>query len=213
MNQADEYDRQYRYWLERHEGGPKVRRLEWRLRHLLWRHRVLLRRYPPAGKRVLDYGCMDGVFSFALARAGGARGAGSRVVGYDVAPAAIAQARAFQSTFPQPAPVFTLEPPEPGAFDLVFCCEVLEHVADDRAFVGELVRYLAPGGTLVGTTPVGRSFWDPDHKRLYDEATLRHALEPWGRVRLSRYYRTALRNLLPWKQRGAAVFVFEVTPG
>jgi 2-polyprenyl-3-methyl-5-hydroxy-6-metoxy-1,4-benzoquinol methylase len=147
---------------------------------------------------------MDGVFSFALARAGG------RVVAYDVAPAAIAQARAFQGTAREP--VFTLDAPERQAFDLVFCCEVLEHIPDDRAFVGDLVGYLAPGGTLVGTTPVGRSFWDPDHKRVYDELTLRRALEPWGRVRLARYYRTALRNLFPWKQRGAAVFVFDVTP-
>ncbi|HVH67881.1 MAG TPA: class I SAM-dependent methyltransferase [Gemmatimonadales bacterium] len=202
MNQADEYDRQYRYWLERQ--SPDAKSLDWRLRHLLWRHRVLLRRYPPAGKRVLDYGCMDGVFSFALARAGG------RVVGYDVAPAAIAQACAFQGR--TGGPVFTLETPERRAFDLVFCCEVLEHVPDDRAFVGGLVSYLAPGGMLVGTTPVGRSFWDPDHKRVYDERTLRRALEPWGGVRLARYYRTPLRNLLPWPQRGAAVFVFDVTP-
>jgi 2-polyprenyl-3-methyl-5-hydroxy-6-metoxy-1,4-benzoquinol methylase len=203
MDRAAEYDRQFRYWLERQ--GPDARSLDWRLRHLLWRHRVLLRRYPPAGKRVLDYGCMDGVFSFALARAGG------RVVGYDVAPAAIAQARTFHAGAATPR--FTLDPPERRAFDLVFLCEVLEHVPDDRAFAGELVAYLAPGGTLVGTTPVGRSFWDPDHKRAYDEATLRSALEPWGRVRIGRYYRTALRNLFPWKQRGAAVFVFDVTPG
>jgi 2-polyprenyl-3-methyl-5-hydroxy-6-metoxy-1,4-benzoquinol methylase len=200
MDQAGEYDRQFRFWLERQDSS--ARDLEWRLRHLLWRHRVLLRRYPPAGKRVLDYGCMDGVFSFALARAGG------RVVGYDVAPAAIAQARAFRDD--AQSPVFTLDPPERGAFDLVFCCEVLEHVPDDRAFVGKLAEYLAPRGTLVGTTPVGRSFWDPDHKREYDERSLRSALEPWGRVRLSRYYRSPLRNLLPLKQGGAAVFVFEV---
>ncbi len=202
MNQAEEYDRQFHDWLERQ--GANARSLDWRLRHLLWRHRVLLRRYPPAGKRVLDYGCMDGVFSFALVRAGGS------VVGYDVAPAAIAQARAFQGGKREPR--FTLEAPERGAFDVVFCCEVLEHVPDDRAFVGELVGYLSPGGTLVGTTPVGRSFWDPDHKRVYDEPTLRRALEPWGRVGIARYYRTALRNLFPWKQRGAAVFVFDVTP-
>jgi 2-polyprenyl-3-methyl-5-hydroxy-6-metoxy-1,4-benzoquinol methylase len=202
MNRANEYDRQFHDWLERQ--GPDARSLEWRLRHLLWRHRVLLRRYPPAGKRVLDYGCMDGVFSIALERAGG------RVVGYDVAPAAIAQARVFQDGAREP--LFTLDPPERGTFDLVFCCEVLEHVSDDRAFIGELVGYLAPGGMLVGTTPVGRSFWDPDHKRVYDAPTLRRALEPWGRVRLAPYYRTALRNLFPWKQRGAAVFVFDVTP-
>src|SRR3989449_10253472 len=68
--------------------------------------------------------------------------------------------------------------PEPGTFDLVFCCEVLEHVPDDRSFVGELVGYLAPGGKVVGTTPVGRSFWDPDHKRAYDERSLLKVLEP-----------------------------------
>lgn len=203
MHQAGEYDRQFRFWLERQDPGASD--LEWRLRHLLWRHRVLLRRYPPAGKRVLDYGCMDGVFSFALARAGG------RVVGYDVAPAAIARARAFRGNAHSPA--FTLDTPERGAFDLVFCCEVLEHVPHDRAFVGELVEYLSRGGMLVGTTPVGRSFWDPDHKREYDERSLQSALEPWGRVRLRRYYRTPLRNLIPLKQRGAAVFVFDVTPG
>jgi 2-polyprenyl-3-methyl-5-hydroxy-6-metoxy-1,4-benzoquinol methylase len=202
MDQAGEYDRQYRVWLEHQD--PAAPDLEWRLRHLLWRHRVLLRRYPPAGKRVLDYGCMDGVFTFALQRAG------ARAVGHDISPAAIAQARAFRGE--AAAPVFTLDAPEPGAFDLVFCCEVLEHVPDDRAFVGQLVGHLAAGGTLVGTTPVGRSFWDPDHKREYDERSLTSALEPWGRVRLGRFYRSPLRNLLPLKQRGAAVFVFDVTP-
>lgn len=202
MLQSEEYDRQYAVWLGHQD--PRARDLAWRLRHLLWRQRVLLRWYPPAGKRVLDYGCMDGVFTFALQRAG------AQAVGYDVSPAAIAQAVAFRGA--AATPVLTTEPPEPAAFDLVYCCEVLEHVPDDRAFAGELVRYLAPGGTLVGTTPVGRSFWDPDHKRAYDEASLLRALEPWGRVRLRRYYRTPLRNLLPLKQRGAAVFVFELNP-
>lgn len=202
MDLAAEYDRQFRVWLERQ--GPSATDLAWRLDHLLWRQRALLRRYPPADKQVLDFGCMDGVFTIALERAGG------RSVGYDVSPAAIAQARAFRG--PAETPVFTTETPERGAFDLVYCCEVLEHMSDDRGFAGDLVRYLVPGGRLVGTTPVGRSFWDPDHKREYDEASLRRALEPWGRVRLRRYYRTPLRNFIPLKQRGAAVFIFDVTP-
>ncbi len=59
---------------------------------------------------------------------------------------------------------------------------------------------------------MGRCFWDPDHKRAYDAHSLRAALEPWGRVTIGRYYRTPLRNLLPIRQRGAAIFIFEVTP-
>ncbi len=36
-----------------------------------------------------------------------------------------------------------------GAFDLVLSHEVIEHVQDDRAAVGEIVRTLRPGGRLV----------------------------------------------------------------
>jgi len=200
VNQAVEYDRQYRVWIERQ--GPEALALESRLSHLLWRQRVLLRRYPPRGLRVLDFGCMDGVFTIALERAG------ARAMGHDVSPAAIAQAIRFRGS--AAGPQFSTTPPLEGGFDLVFCNEVIEHLADDRAFAGHLVGFLQPGGRLVGTTPVSKSFWDPDHKRLYDETNLTAALAPWGRVRLSRYYRSPLRNLLPFRQRGAAVFIFEV---
>lgn len=204
MDRAAEYDRQYREWVERSLArGERTLDLDWRLKHLLWRHRVLLRRYEVAGKRVLDHGCMDGVFSIALSRAG------AHVTGLDVSPAAIAQAEAFRGNAPEP--VFTLEPPAKGQYDLVFSNEVIEHMPDDRKFASELVSFLRPGGVLVGTTPVGRSFWDPDHKRLYDEGLLRRALEPAGRVRgISRFYRSPIRNYLPFTQRGAAVFIFEV---
>jgi 2-polyprenyl-3-methyl-5-hydroxy-6-metoxy-1,4-benzoquinol methylase len=199
---AAEYDNQYRVWLERQ--GPHALDLEWRLRHLPWRQRALLRRYRPDRKRVLDYGCMDGVFTIRLQRLGG------QAVGYDISPAAIAQAEKFRG--PEPHPTFTTVPPGPGQFDLVYCSEVLERVADDSAVVGELVGFLAPGGVLVGTTPVGRFFWGPDHKRVYDRESLERTLAPWGAVKIRRYYRSPLRNLLPVHQSGAAVFVFEVRP-
>lgn len=199
---AEAYDRQYRVWVERQ--GPRALDLDWRLTHLLWRHRALLRRYSPEGKRVLDFGCMDGIFTLRLQQLGG------EAVGYDISPAAIAQAKRFRGAAARP--VFTTVPPGPGQFDRIYCQEVIEHVEDDSALVGELVSYLASGGSVVGTTPVGSDFWDPDHKRSYDEGLLMRALAPWGRVRLHRYYRSPLRNFVPVRQTGAAVFIFEVTP-
>jgi len=197
-----DYDRQYHIWRE--NQGSRGLDLEWRLSHLLWRQRVLLRRFPPDRKRVLDFGCMDGVFTLKLQRLG------AEAVGYDISREALAQAERFRG--PAVHPTFTTVAPGPGQFDLVYCNEVLEHVEDDATFVGELVTFLAPGGLLVGTTPVGRYFWDPDHKREYDAATLERALSPWGDVRIRRFYRTPLRNLLPFRQTGAAVFIFEVRP-
>ena len=199
---ALEYDLQYRAWLDRQ--GPRAVDVDWRMRHLLWRQRVLLRRFPPERKRVLDFGCMDGIFTLRLQQLG------AEAVGYDVSPAAISQAEKFRGAAPHP--VFSTVRPGPGQFELVYCNEVLEHVSDDAAFTGELVEFLAPGGVLVGTTPVGKHFGDPDHKREYDRGSLERALSPWGAVRIRRYYRSPLRNLLPFRQDGAAVFIFEVRP-
>jgi SAM-dependent methyltransferase len=47
-----------------------------------------------------------------------------------------------------------LELPYPdGAFDTVLASEILEHVPQDDAAIAELVRILAPGGTLAVTVP------------------------------------------------------------
>jgi 2-polyprenyl-3-methyl-5-hydroxy-6-metoxy-1,4-benzoquinol methylase len=199
---VEAYDRQYQDWVE--GLGPRALELDWRQTHLLWRHRALLRRYSPAGKRVLDFGCMDGVFTLQLQQLGG------EAVGYDISPAAIAQAKRFRG--PAARPVFTTVPPGPGQFDRIYCQEVLEHVDDDSGLIGELVSYLASGGSVVGTTPVGVSFGEREAKRSYDESLLRRALAPWGRVRLHRHYRSTFRNFVPLRREGQAVFIFEVTP-
>ena len=198
----EEYDRQYQVRVERQ--GARALDLDWRLTHLLWWQRALLRRYPPEGKRVLDFGCMDGIFTLRLQQLGG------EAVGYDISPAAIAQAKRFRGAAARP--VFTTVPPGPGQFDRIYCNEILEHVADDVGLVGELVGYLAQSGSVVGTTAVGKTPWEPDNLRQYDEALLRRALAPWGRVRLQRYYRSPLRNFVPVRQDGTAVLIFEVTP-
>lgn len=200
MTDRDAYDAQFKVTLVRYGEGATD--LDRRLAGLLWRHRHLLDAFPVAGKRVLDHGCMDGVFTIALQRAG------ADATGFDIAPAAIGQAVKFRGA--AQGPRFLTDPPTGELFDVVFSNEVIEHVPDDRAFAGALIQFVRPGGILVGTTPVGRWFWDPDHKREYDEALLRRALEPWGEVTLHRRYRKAWRNLLPWPQRSASVWVFQV---
>jgi 2-polyprenyl-6-hydroxyphenyl methylase/3-demethylubiquinone-9 3-methyltransferase len=40
-----------------------------------------------------------------------------------------------------------------GAFDLVTCMEVIEHVAEPQAFLHSLAARLAPGGLLMLSTP------------------------------------------------------------
>jgi 2-polyprenyl-3-methyl-5-hydroxy-6-metoxy-1,4-benzoquinol methylase len=200
---ADEYDSHYRAWLEQH--GPRALDLDWRLTHLEWRQRVLLRRYPPEGKRVLDFGCMDGVFTFRLQQMG------ANAVGYDISPGAIAQAKQFRAAAARP--VFTTVPPGPGQFDLIYCSEAMDNVGDDSALVGELVGYLAPGGSLVGTTPIGDEESDPAKRGIYDPAQLKRALSAYGRVHVFRYARRPVRDRLPFrKTKGGRLFLFQVTP-
>jgi 2-polyprenyl-3-methyl-5-hydroxy-6-metoxy-1,4-benzoquinol methylase len=199
---VEAFDRQYRSWLE--GLGPRASDLDWRLTHLPWRQRALIRRYPPEGFRVLDFGCMDGVFTLRLQQLGG------EAVGYDISPAAIAQAKQFRGTAARP--VFTAVPPGPGQFDRIYCNEVLVGGAGESALIGELVGYLAPAGSVLGTTPAGDEQGDPEEPTAYDAALLRRALAPWGRVRLHRYSRSPLRKLLPGGPRPRAVYIFEVTP-
>jgi 2-polyprenyl-3-methyl-5-hydroxy-6-metoxy-1,4-benzoquinol methylase len=136
---------------------------------------------------------------------------GGEAVGYDISPAAIAQAKRFRGTAARP--VFTTVAPGPGQFDLIYCNEALENVEDDSGLVGELTGYLAPGGSVVGTTPLGDLTDQAGQRRQYDESLLTRCLAPWGRVRVHRYYRSPLRSRIPFRRKkGPAVFLFRVTP-
>ncbi len=46
-----------------------------------------------------------------------------------------------------------------GFFGAVLAFEVLEHVEDDEALLGEIARVLRPGGLFVMSTPVHRAKW------------------------------------------------------
>lgn len=103
------------------------------------------------GARVLDVGCGGGLLSEALARAG------ADVVAIDLAPALIDVARLhlhesglkvdyrLQSSA-------QLAQAEPASFDVVCCMELIEHVPDPAALIGDLSRLLKSGGTLFLST-------------------------------------------------------------
>jgi len=104
---------------------------------------------PLAGKRALDVGCGAGLLAEPLARLGG------DVTGVDAAEENIVVAKAHAAGV---GLAIEYRHGELGAlglgtFDLVTSMEVIEHVADKPAFVGELARHLAPGGLMVLSTP------------------------------------------------------------
>lgn len=104
---------------------------------------------PLAGKSALDVGCGAGLLSEPLARLG------AEVTGVDAAVENVAAARhhAAGSGLTIDYRHGELAALALGQFDLVTCLEVLEHVADKRAFAAELARHLKPGGLLILSTP------------------------------------------------------------
>jgi SAM-dependent methyltransferase len=102
-----------------------------------------------SGKRVLDAGCGTGYGSTILA-AGNAR----EVVGVDVAADVLAavSARMPDGVELREADVSNL-PFDAGAFDVVVCFEVIEHVNDAVAVLDEFARVLAEDGVLAISSP------------------------------------------------------------
>ena len=106
-------------------------------------------RQPLAGKTALDVGCGAGLLCEPLARLG------ADVTGVDAAPenAAAAAVHAEGAGLDIRYIAGEVGSLDLGSFDLVTAMEVIEHVADKRAFVAALAARLAPGGLMVLSTP------------------------------------------------------------
>jgi 2-polyprenyl-6-hydroxyphenyl methylase/3-demethylubiquinone-9 3-methyltransferase len=104
------------------------------------------------GKRVLDVGCGGGILSDSMARRG------AEVLGIDLAtkPLRVAQLHALEAGTPRvdyrEVAVETLAAEQPGAFDVVTCMEMLEHVPDPASIVAACARLLKPGGWAFWST-------------------------------------------------------------
>ena len=134
--------------------------------------RVLRRRLD--GQRVLNAGCGAGSMTLGLLDEG------YEVTSIDASESFVENlAKRLREAYPDAhAPVLVADvhqlPFQDRDFDAVVCGEVLEHLEDDRAAVGELARVLRPGGSLVVSVPANPWRYDwadhwAGHQRRYTE--------------------------------------------
>jgi len=103
------------------------------------------------GKRVVDVGCGGGILAEAMT------GLGAQVTGVDLAEKSlrVAELHGLESgvrvTYERIA-AEDLAEREPGAFDVVTCMEMLEHVPDPASTVRACARLLRPGGLAFFST-------------------------------------------------------------
>lgn len=104
--------------------------------------------------RILEIGCGRGDFSCWLARELGDR---AEIWGADFSVTAIQKARSFADSQRLQVRWLVMDIQNIAAhtenFDIVLCCETLEHVPHPARALAELSRVLKPGGRLFLTTP------------------------------------------------------------
>ncbi len=76
-------------------------------------------------------------------------------------------------------------PATDGAFDIVVCSDVIEHLEDDKAVLREIARTLAPDGVIIFNVPAYPflfSYWDElhGHKRRYTKKEMAARLNEAG---------------------------------
>ena len=175
---------------EGHEWCLAVEDDSWWFQH---RNRVLvhlMRRFPPA-QPLYDVGGGNGVVAAAL------RDAGIRAIVVEPGATGAANARrrgleAIQATLADSGAA-------PGTIGSIGVFDVVEHIADDTAFLAHLAEMLAPGGRLYVTVPAYQSLWSSEdvlakHYRRYTASGLRAALR---RARLVVEHASYIFGFLP----------------
>jgi SAM-dependent methyltransferase len=130
-----------------------------------------------ARPHILDVGCGTGANLEMLAEFGEAEGV-------DVSPEALAFCRERGLRNVRLGAAERL-PYEDASFDLVTALDVVEHLDDDTAGLGEMRRVLRPGGRAMLFVPAFMFLWGVQddvshHRRRYTLSTLRAAVEAAG---------------------------------
>lgn len=135
----------HRWWDPESEFRPLHQinplRLEW-----------INRLAPLSGQQVLDVGCGGGILTDAMARAG------AHATGIDLATKSlrVAQLHALEAQTPRvqyrEISAEDLAVEQPGAYDVVTCMEMLEHVPDPASIVRACATLVKPGGWVFFST-------------------------------------------------------------
>jgi SAM-dependent methyltransferase len=162
------------YWQEQtHYGrlGDYAAALEATKRWYLGLLRLIGRHLPVEGRH-LDVGCGHGAMVHLMLE----RGLDAR--GFDASEWMIEQARAVHPELADRFAVGDAAGPFPfeGPFALITAIEVVEHLPEPKTALMEMRQRLAPGGTLVMTTPNPRNFMpfrnpafqDPTHVNVHE---------------------------------------------
>lgn len=153
-------------------------------------------------RRITDVGCGSGAVLAGLVQRLRDQGEDTRGEGWDISPDAIARARCRESRHLRfhVAEATTIR----DFSDLVLCIDVIEHLADDLAFLRE-IRPL--GERFLFRIPLELSVWDVlrpqrrldarrrfGHRHAYDRAAAENLLNEAGfEVEASRFHRVPVR--------------------
>jgi 2-polyprenyl-6-hydroxyphenyl methylase/3-demethylubiquinone-9 3-methyltransferase len=123
----------------------------------------------PDGLTALDVGCGGGIMAEEVAALG------FRVTGVDPSAESIATARSHAAR--TGLAIDYLEAPgerlpfAAASFDLVYCCDVLEHVRDRQQVINEAARVLKPGGAYL---------YDTINRTLPSKLVMIKLFQEWG---------------------------------
>ncbi|MBV8198363.1 MAG: methyltransferase domain-containing protein, partial [Candidatus Eremiobacteraeota bacterium] len=149
---APGYDRYFQYARRIVRERDPLRYLTTRVDAAWGVHRAL-QQY--GAQSILEAGCGLGYFTYAL------KSAGYDAVGIDISAQAVDQARRAYGDFYRAESVESYAATSSRKFDAIVMVEVIEHLEDPIALLHDAVQLLAPGGSIVLTTP-NRTYYGYD---------------------------------------------------